>query len=256
MLKKPLIIGNWKMNKTPEESDDFLQKVLDYEAEAKPNCEIAVSVPFICLSTCIDKSKSSPIKIGAQNCYFEENGAFTGEISASMLSRIGADFVILGHSERRRYFSETSEIINLKVRSAIKNGLDVVICVGESLSEKEKLIADEIILMQTKIALFGVDINSLSKVSIAYEPLWAIGSGDIEKIEKINEMCEKIHRVVDQIYNKGASATMKVLYGGSVNIKNLSKILSKANTDGVLIGSASLVSDEFLKIIEFASKHT
>jgi triosephosphate isomerase len=239
------------MNKTPEEAASFMEKIAKYQEEMNPNCDIAICAPFICLDICVEKSKQGRIKIGAQNCHFEKSGAFTGEISAYMLSKIGVKFTILGHSERRQYFAETSETVNLKVKSSLKSGLDVIICVGESLEQKST--AQKIIFTQLELALLGVDIADLPRICIAYEPIWAIGSNKIEWFKRSGEICMKIRSMLGEIYDSPAAASLvKILYGGSVNSSNLISVLSEPDIDGALVGNASLVSDEFLKIIECA----
>ena len=249
-MRKTIIAGNWKMNKTPSETTDFIKALIPLVDGAR--CEVVLGVPFVCLQNAVEAVKGTAVKISAQNMHFEENGAYTGEISAKMLCDIGVEYVIIGHSERRQYFAETDVTVNKKVLKALENGLKPIICVGEHLSQREQGITDEIVSMQTKVALCGVSVDDMKNVVIAYEPVWAIGTGKTATSDQADEVCGIIRRVVADMYGNDVAYGLTIQYGGSMNAKNAAELLSKDNVDGGLIGGASLKTEDFSIIVHAA----
>lgn len=251
-LRKAVIAGNWKMNKTPEEAKVLLSEIAPLVKDA--DCEVIACVPYVDLCTALEATKGTNIKIGAENCHWAESGAFTGEVSAKMLAAMGLEYVIIGHSERRQYFGETDVTVNKRVKAALNEGLTVILCVGEMLEDREQGVTNELVAMQTKIALSGVAKEELSKIIIAYEPVWAIGTGKTATADQANEVCAAIRAVVADIYDKEVADAMTIQYGGSMNDANCDELLSKEDVDGGLIGGASLVADKFAAIVKAASK--
>ncbi|MEE1077264.1 MAG: triose-phosphate isomerase [Acutalibacteraceae bacterium] len=251
-LRKAVIAGNWKMNKTPQEAKALLEEIAPLVKDA--DCDVIACVPYVDLCTALEATKGTNIKIGAENCHWAESGAFTGEISAKMLAAMGLEYVIIGHSERRQYFGETDVTVNKRVRAALNEGLTVILCVGEMLEDREFGITNELVAMQTKIALAGVAKEELSKVIIAYEPVWAIGTGKTATADQANEVCAAIRAVIADVYDKDAADAMTIQYGGSMNDANADELLSKEDVDGGLIGGASLVAEKFAAIVKAASK--
>ncbi|MBQ1991672.1 MAG: triose-phosphate isomerase [Clostridia bacterium] len=251
-LRKAVIAGNWKMNKTPQEAKALLEEIAPLVKDA--DCDVIACVPYVDLCTALEATKGTNIKIGAENCHWAESGAFTGEISAKMLAAMGLEYVIIGHSERRQYFGETDVTVNKRVRAALNEGLTVILCVGEMLEDREFGITNELVAMQTKIALAGVAKEELSKVIIAYEPVWAIGTGKTATADQANEVCAAIREVIANVYDKESADAMTIQYGGSMNDANADELLSKEDVDGGLIGGASLVAEKFAAIVKAASK--
>ena len=251
-LRKAVIAGNWKMNKTPEEAKVLLNEIAPLVKDA--DCEVIACVPYVDLCTALEATKGTNIKIGAENCHWAESGAFTGEISAKMLAAMGLEYVIIGHSERRQYFGETDVTVNKRVRAALNEGLTVILCVGEMLEDREFGITNELVAMQTKVALASVAKEELSKVIIAYEPVWAIGTGKTATADQANEVCAAIREVIANVYDKDAADAITIQYGGSMNDANADELLSKEDVDGGLIGGASLVAEKFAAIVKAASK--
>ena len=251
-LRKAVIAGNWKMNKTPDEAKALLTEIAPLVKDA--DCEVIACVPYVDLCTALEATKGTNIKIGAENCHWAESGAFTGEISAKMLAAMGLEYVIIGHSERRQYFGETDVTVNKRVRAALNEGLTVILCVGEMLEDREQGVTNELVAMQTKIALCGVSKDELSKIIIAYEPVWAIGTGKTATADQANEVCAAIRGVIADVYDKEAADAMTIQYGGSMNDANADELLSKEDVDGGLIGGASLVAEKFAAIVKAASK--
>lgn len=249
-VRKTVIAGNWKMNKTPSEALEFVKELVPTANGA--DCEVVACVPFVCLQNAIAAAKGSKLRIGAQNLHFEEKGAFTGEISADMLKDLGVEYVIIGHSERRQYFAETDVTVNKKVHTALNSGLKPIICVGELLVEREQGITAETVRKQTKIALLGVEKSNLKDIVIAYEPVWAIGTGKTATSEQADEVCGIIRDVIAELYDKAAAEATTIQYGGSMNAGNAKELLSKYNVDGGLIGGASLKAKDFATIIDAA----
>ena len=251
-LRKAVIAGNWKMNKTPEEAKVLLNEIAPLVKDA--DCEVIACVPYVDLCTALEATKGTNIKIGAENCHWAESGAFTGEVSAKMLAAMGLEYVIIGHSERRQYFGETDVTVNKRVRAALNEGLTVILCVGEMLEDREQGVTNELVAMQTKIALGGVAKEELSKIIIAYEPVWAIGTGKTATADQANEVCAAIRAVIADVYDKEAADALTIQYGGSMNDGNADELLSKEDVDGGLIGGASLVAEKFAAIVKAASK--
>ncbi len=249
--RNTVIAGNWKMNLTPSKAKAVIEELKPLVA-GKDNCTTILCVPFVDIATAVEAAKGSNIKIGAQNVHFEEKGAFTGEIAADMLLEIGAEYVIIGHSERRQYFGETNETVNKRVLAALKAGLKVILCVGEVLEEREQDITAEIVSLQTKIALLGVDEEMMKNVIIAYEPVWAIGTGKTATAEQADEVCGIIRNVLEAKYGKTVAEATTIQYGGSMNAANSAELLSKVNVDGGLIGGASLKPADFSVIVNNA----
>lgn len=251
-LRKAVIAGNWKMNKNPEETKALLAEVAPLVKDAK--CEVVACVPFIDLPAAIEAAKGTNIKIGAQNCHWEESGAFTGEIAANMLTSIGVSYVIIGHSERRTYFGETDQTVNQRIRAALDAGLSVILCVGETLEQREQGITEELVALQTKIALLGVTKEELARVIIAYEPIWAIGTGRTATSAQAGEVCRAIRSVIAALYDKQTADAFTIQYGGSMNAKNAADLLAQGDVDGGLIGGASLKAADFAEIVRAASE--
>ena len=249
--RNTVIAGNWKMNLTPSKAKAVIEELKPLVA-GKDNCTTILCVPFVDIATAVEAAKGSNIKIGAQNVHFEEKGAFTGEIAADMLLEIGAEYVIIGHSERRQYFGETDETVNKRVLAALKAGLKVILCVGEVLDEREQDITAEIVSLQTKIALLGVDEEMMKNVIIAYEPVWAIGTGKTATADQADEVCGIIRNVIEAKYGKTVAEATTIQYGGSMNAANSAELLSKVNVDGGLIGGASLKAADFAVIVNNA----
>jgi len=250
-VRKAVIAGNWKMNKTPNEAKALIEEMKPLVADA--DCGVVLCVPFVDLPAALEAAKGSNIKIGAQNCHFEKSGAFTGEISGGMLTELGVEYVIIGHSERRQYFGETDVTVNKRVLAALEAGLKVILCVGELLEQREQGITAEVVAMQTKIALQGVSHEQLENIIIAYEPVWAIGTGRTATADQAEEVCALIRATVAGLYCEKCAAALTVQYGGSMNAKNAEELLSKENVDGGLIGGASLKAPDFSVIVKAAS---
>ena len=251
-LRKAVIAGTWKMNKNPQEATALLNEIAPLVKDA--GCDVVACVPFIDLYAALEATKGTNIKIGAENCYWAESGAFTGEISAKMLADIGVPYVIIGHSERRTYFGDTDETVQKRTRGALDAGLTVILCVGEYLEQREMGITDEIVAMQTKVALQGVSKEELKRIIIAYEPVWAIGTGRTATADQANEVCAMIRNVVAGLYDEDAANALTIQYGGSMNAKNAAELLSRPDVDGGLIGGASLKAPDFAAIVDAATK--
>ena len=249
--RNTVIAGNWKMNLTPSKAKAVIEELKPLVAD-KNNCKIILCVPFVDIETAVEASKGSNIMIGAQNVHFEQKGAFTGEISAEMLLEAGAEYVIIGHSERRQYFGETNQTVNKRLLAALKAGLKVILCVGEVLEEREQDITSEIVSMQTKIALLGVEKDMMKNIIIAYEPVWAIGTGKTATAEQADEVCGIIREVIANKYGSDVAQATTIQYGGSMNAANSAELLSKVNVDGGLIGGASLKPVDFSIIVNNA----
>lgn len=252
-VRKAIIAGNWKMNKTRPEAKALLEELKPMVADVK-DVEIVACVPFTNLETALAATAGTNIKIGAENCHFEKSGAFTGEISADMLAEMGVEYVVLGHSERRQYFAETDETVNKRTKAALAAGLKPIVCVGELLWERECNITEEVIARQIKLDFFGISVDDLKKCVIAYEPVWAIGTGKTATADQAEEVCAAIRKVVGELYGEDAAKALTVQYGGSMNPKNAEELLSKPDVDGGLIGGASLKADQFAVIVDAATK--
>lgn len=249
-MGKYVIAGNWKMNKTPAEATALIEAIKPLVKDAA--CDVVVGVPFIDIPAALEATKGSNIGVAAQNCYWEKSGAFTGEIAADMLAQMGVGYVILGHSERRTYFGDTDATVAKRVRGALDAGLTAILCVGEYLEQREQGITAEICAMQTKIALEGVSKDELSRVIIAYEPVWAIGTGKTATAEQANEVCAQIRAVIAGLYDQDAANAVTIQYGGSMNAGNAAQLLAMSDVDGGLIGGASLKAEDFATIVAAA----
>jgi len=250
-MGKYVIAGNWKMNKTPAEATALIEAIKPLVKHAA--CDVVVGVPFIDIPAALEATKGSNIGVAAQNCYWEKSGAFTGEISADMLRELGVSYVILGHSERRTYFGDTDATVAKRVRGAIDAGLTAILCVGEYLEQREQGITAEVVAMQTKIALEGISEEELKQIIIAYEPVWAIGTGKTATAEQANEVCGQIRDVIAGLYNQDAANGVTIQYGGSMNAGNAAELLSMSDVDGGLIGGASLKAEDFATIVAAAN---
>ncbi len=246
-----VIAGNWKMNMTPSEAKAAVAETAKLTA-GKDGCRVILCVPFVDIAPAMEAAKGTNVEIGAQNVHFAEKGAYTGEISAAMLKECGVNYVIIGHSERRQYFGETDETVNKRTKAAIAAGLTVILCVGEVLEERQAGITSEILSMQTKLDLAGLSADELKKVIIAYEPVWAIGTGLTATPEQADEACGIIRSTVASLYTAEAAEALTIQYGGSMNDKNAAELLGKVNVDGGLIGGASLVPEKFAVIVDAA----
>ncbi len=250
-LRKAVIAGNWKMNKNRAEAKALIEELKPLVADA--SCDVVICVPFTNLETALAATEGSNIKVGAENCHFEKSGAFTGEISADMLTEMGVEYVIIGHSERRQYFGETDVTVNKRTKAAIEAGLNVILCVGEMLEDRENGITAELVALQTKIALKDVTRDQLKQVIIAYEPVWAIGTGKTATAEQANEVCAIIRSVIAEMYDQAAADAMTIQYGGSMNAKNAEELVAQPDVDGGLIGGAALKAQDFSVIVKAAS---
>lgn len=251
-LRKAVIAGNWKMNKTPDEAKALIEEMKPLVKDA--DCDVVLCVPYVDLYAALEATKGSNIKVGAENCHWAKSGAFTGEVSADMLKAIGVPYVIIGHSERRQYFGETDVTVHDRVRAALDAGLTVILCVGELLQERKQNITMEVIATQVKIALAGVSAEELKNIIIAYEPVWAIGTGETATAEQADEVNGAIRALIAELYSAADADAMVVQYGGSMNAKNAAELLAQPNVDGGLIGGASLKAPDFAVIVEAASK--
>lgn len=249
-MGKYIIAGNWKMNKLPSETYDFVKSVA--EATKGAACEVVCCTPYVCLAEAIRAAKDTHVKIGAENLHFEDKGAFTGEVSADMLKDLGVDYVIIGHSERRQYFAETDETVNLKTKKALEKELLPIVCVGESLEQREAGITMDLIAIQIKKAFAGLSAEDAKKVVVAYEPIWAIGTGKTATAEQAEEVCGGIRKILADLYCEKCAAEITIQYGGSMNAKNAAELLAKENIDGGLIGGASLKTEDFSIIVAAA----
>ncbi len=250
--RKTIIAGNWKMNKTPAEATALISEIAPLVKDA--DCEVIACVPYVDLYPALEAAKGTNIQIGAENCHWAKSGAFTAEISAEMLASMGLKYVIIGHSERRQYFGETDVTVKDRVRAALDAGLTVILCVGEYLEQREQDVTAEVVRMQTKIALLGVTEEEMSRIVIAYEPVWAIGTGLTATADQADEVCGIIRNCIAELYSAEVAEATTIQYGGSMNDANADELLSKVNVDGGLIGGASLVAEKFAAIVKAASK--
>ena len=250
--RKTIIAGNWKMNKTPAETRELISALRPLIQRSKW-CETIVCVPAIDLPNAMKAVRGCRIAVGAQNVHYEPSGAYTGEISANMLTSIGVKYVIIGHSERRQYFAETNETCNKKVLAALEAGLRPILCVGETLQEREQDITQEVITTELKIALANVDPASMKRIVIAYEPIWAIGTGKTATADQAEEVCCAIRAFVRAKYGARVARAVSILYGGSMKASNAAELLAKPDVDGGLIGGASLKAEDFAQIVHAAN---
>lgn len=246
--RKKVIAGNWKMNKTAKEAAEFVKALIPRVAGVQ--ADVVVGAPFVCLPDVVKAAAGSNIKVAAQNMHWEEKGAFTGEVSGLMLRDLGVEYVIIGHSERRQYFAETDETVNRKVHAALKYGLKPIVCVGESLTQREQGVTAELVSYQVKIALLGLTAEQVKDVIIAYEPIWAIGTGKTATNEQANEVCIIIRNTIKSLYGEETAEQVRIQYGGSVTAANAEGLFSMSDIDGGLVGGASLKLDDFEKIVK------
>ena len=250
-MRKKVIAGNWKMYKDLSESQNLVSGIIGGLGNDN-KCDVIVCPPFTSLSEVRSLIKNTPIKLGAQNVYFENEGAFTGEISAGMLKSVGCEYVIIGHSERRTIFGETDELVNKKIKKALSSGLKVIFCIGESLAQREEGITNNVVESQLQKGLDGISSDELQNVIIAYEPIWAIGTGKTATPEQAQEVHAFIRKYIAGKYSKESAEKLVIQYGGSVKPDNASSLLSQPDIDGALVGGACLKADSFLSIIASA----
>lgn len=249
-MRTPIIAGNWKMNKTPSEAVALIEELKPLVKDAK-DVEVVVCPTFVCLDAVLKATKGTNIKVGAQNMYFEESGAFTGEVAPNMLQELGVDYVVIGHSERRQYFAETDETVNLKVKAAFAHNLLPIVCCGETLEEREANVTNEVIGKQIKLDLAGLTKEQAEKVVIAYEPIWAIGTGKTATDDQANETIGAIRKTVEEVYGKEVAEKVRIQYGGSVKPGTIKAQMAKPEIDGALVGGASLKAADFSAIVNF-----
>lgn len=247
-MRRKIVAGNWKMNKTPSQAVELINELKPLVAS--DNVDVVFCVPSITLPLAVEAVKDTNIQIGAENMYYEESGAYTGEIAPNMLTDIGVKYVILGHSERREYFAETDEIINKKVLKAFEHGLTPIICCGETLKQREQGVTIDFVRMQVKIALQNITAEQAKTAVIAYEPIWAIGTGKVATTEQAQEVCKAIRECIAEIYDTETAEAIRIQYGGSVNASNAAELFAQPDIDGGLVGGASL-KPEFGTIVNY-----
>ena len=251
--RKTIIAGNWKMNKTASETKQFADELKTILPRAKW-CAVLVCVPSVNIPAALRAFKDMRVTVGAENVFYEKNGAYTGEVSADMLKDLGVKYVIIGHSERRQYFGETDITVNKKVHAALEAGLHPIVCVGESLEQRELGVTMDLISLQVKSALAGVSAEKLRKCVIAYEPVWAIGTGRTATPEQAGEVCTFIRATIRHMYGARIARSITIQYGGSMNPGNAAELLAQPDIDGGLIGGAALKPDQFVAIINAANQ--
>ena len=249
MSRKKIVAGNWKMNKTPSEAENLVRELIPMVEGA--DVDVVVCVPFTDICAVSALTKGTNIAVGAQNMHFEESGAYTGEISADMLLELGVKYVVLGHSERRQYFAETCETVNKKAKVALAKGLVPIVCCGESLAERELGVTAELVRSQVKKAFAGISAQDAAKVVIAYEPIWAIGTGETATAQQANEVCAVIRGVIAELYGQETADVIRIQYGGSMNESNAAELMGQSDIDGGLIGGASLKAGSFAQIVKY-----
>ena len=250
-MPRLVIAGNWKMNMTPSQAREFI-KTLAPMVAGKDKCDIVLCVPYVDIPAAVEAAKGTNIHIGAENVHWADKGAYTGEVSCAMLQELGVEYVVIGHSERRQYFGETDETVNLRTKAALAAGMKVILCLGEVKDERLNGITNEIVSMQTKLDLKDVSAEQMKNVIIAYEPVWAIGTGLTATPEQAEETCGVIRDVLSSMYGAEVAESVTIQYGGSMNEKNAAELLAKPNVDGGLIGGASLVAEKFKAIVDAA----
>ena len=251
-MRRTVIAGNWKMNMTSSETEKFITELAPM-VEGMDKCDIVLCVPAIDIPAAVEAAKGTNIKIGAENVHFKESGAYTGEISAKMLTEAGVEYVVIGHSERRQYFGETDQTVNLRTLAALNAGLKAIVCVGETLEQRELGYTETLLKFQTKMALTNVTADQLKNVIVAYEPVWAIGTGVTATADQADEGNGFVRAAIAEAYGREAAEEVTVQYGGSMNDGNAAELLSKVNVDGGLIGGASLKTDKFTAIVKAAN---
>lgn len=253
MMRKPVIAGNWKMYKNIEQASEFWSAVKGHSIDAD-KVEAVICAPYLQLSTLVESSKGSAVAIGAQNMHEEQEGAFTGEISGSMLQEVGVSHIVLGHSERRQYFNETDASVNKKAKAAYDYHLTPIICVGETLEQREANETEAVVSKQVMEALEGLSEEQVENAIIAYEPIWAIGTGKTATSDDANLVCQSIRETILDLHGEEAASKTRILYGGSVKPANIAELLEKEHIDGALVGGASLEAESFLQLVEAAQK--
>jgi len=248
-MRKPIIAGNWKMNKTPEEARELVAALVETVKDA--DCDVVVCVPATDYAAVKEAAAGSNIHLGAQNVHFAASGAYTGELSADMLKACGVEYVVIGHSERRQYFGETDKTVNLRTKAAVAAGIVPIICVGELKDERESGYTDIIVEYQTLMALHGLTNDEIKNVVIAYEPVWAIGTGLTATDEQANETIGVIRKAIERKYGKDVADTVRIQYGGSMNPKNVKGLMAQPEIDGGLIGGASLKAPDFTAVVMY-----
>jgi triosephosphate isomerase len=251
-MRKKVIAGNWKMNTDLSEAVELISGIKNSLDFSSVSADVIVCPPFVSLETAAELTKETPIKVGAQNMFYEESGAFTGEISAKMLKSVGCEYVILGHSERRAIFGESNEWINKKIAKALSEELNVIFCIGETLEEREKGIMEDVLRTQITEGLAGISAEQMKNVIIAYEPVWAIGTGKTATPEQAEAAHKFIRGLVAELYDGATAENLTVQYGGSVKPNNAKELLSQPNIDGALVGGAALKADSFVEIVKAA----
>lgn len=251
-MRKPIIAGNWKMFKTRDDALQFIFAVNE-KVPSKEKVDSVICAPAFVLR-CLVKRQGENLRIGAQNMHYEENGAFTGEISAPMLNSIDVSYVIIGHSERREMFNETDEAVNKKLKTALHHNITPILCVGESLEHRESGKTNDVIGRQLELDLEGLSAADVANIVIAYEPIWAIGTGKTATPQIAEETCAFIRSKVEQLYNTETANTVRIQYGGSVKLSNVDELMAQPNIDGALIGGASLIAEDFVKLVQAAVK--
>ena len=248
-MRKPIIAGNWKMNKTVDEAVKMIEELKPLVKDAA--CDVVVCPTFVCLDAVKKAVEGSNIKVAAQNMHFEESGAFTGEVAPGMLEAMGIDYVVLGHSERREYFNETDEALNKKVKAAFAHNITPILCCGETLEQREAGVTNDFIACQIKVDMAGLTNEQAAKVVIAYEPIWAIGTGKTATKEQANETISAIRKVVEGMYGKEVADAVRIQYGGSVKPNTIKDQMAMSDIDGALVGGASLAAADFSAIVNY-----
>ena len=249
-MRKKIVAGNWKMNETLQEGVQLAKDINDLLKADKPNCDVVICTPFIHLASVAPVLDKEIVGLGAENCADKEKGAYTGEVSAAMVKSTGADYVILGHSERRQYYHETAEILKEKTLLALKNNLKVIFCCGETLEEREQNKQNEVVKAELEQSIFNLTAEEWKNIVIAYEPIWAIGTGKTATTEQAQEVCSKIRECIAEVYDDATAAEIRIQYGGSVNSKTAADLFAQADIDGGLVGGASL-KEEFGQIVNY-----
>ena len=249
MARRKIVAGNWKMNKTPSQAAELIKELIPMVADA--DVDVVICTPATDLAIATELTKGTNIAVGAENMHWEESGAFTGEISADMLLDLGVKYVIIGHSERREYFAETDETVNKKVKAAIAKGITPIVCCGETLEQREMGIMPEHIRKQIKIAMLDVTADQAKDLVIAYEPIWAIGTGKTATADQADEVCGIIRDVIAELYDAPTAEAIRIQYGGSMKPANAAELMAKPNIDGGLIGGAALKAEDFTGIVKY-----
>ena len=251
-MRQPFIAGNWKMNKTQKETKEFIAKLIPLVRDAK--AEVGLMVPFTDIKEAKRAAKGTNIKIGAENVHWAESGAFTGEISAAMLKELKVDYVVIGHSERRQYFGETDETVNLRTRAALQNRIKPIVCVGETLEERESGKTEDVLYRQIVEGLKGMKSKDFDKIVIAYEPVWAIGTGKTATAQDANDTIRYIRSVIAKKFHPSNAEKVRIQYGGSMNAKNVDELMAMPEIDGGLIGGASLDPETFARVVNYRAE--